>query len=303
MKAGDSVWTPAGYAKVTWAGEVKRTDQIVSIELADGRVLECTPEHKIATKRGFVRADALRYTDTVLSGNEWQSNLIGLLSKATHIGFRAIITAAIDGVKTLPQISTERYGKAPTGKFRRVLKSITETVIPSTTPWVILNASTCQSIDASTHWHYEPLAFSPTHPSSVDRKHQSGIPVRTVLNGTGSTPGINGKPESGLTLLANSAVRFLLRLFPSGRSGAISTVRWKTCTSGVASLKSVHDLTVENHACYQANGFLVSNSDSFRYMSLAWREIAPDKPKPPPRDSWDAAFNRDDGELRDWRVA
>ena len=69
----------------------------------------------------------------------------------------------------------------------------------------------------------------------------------------------------------------------------------------------LHDLTVENHACYQANGFLVSNSDSFRYMSLAWREIAPDaSPKPPPRDSWDAAFQSgsDTEELRDcggWR--
>jgi hypothetical protein len=38
-------------------------------------------------------------------------------------------------------------------------------------------------------------------------------------------------------------------------------------------------------------------------MSIAWREIAPDKPKSPPRDSWDAAFNRDAEELRDWRVA
>ena len=38
-------------------------------------------------------------------------------------------------------------------------------------------------------------------------------------------------------------------------------------------------------------------------MSLAWREIAPEKPKPRLRDSWDAAFNRDEEELRDWRVA
>ena len=44
-------------------------------------------------------------------------------------------------------------------------------------------------------------------------------------------------------------------------------------------------------------------SDAARYMSLAWREIAPEKPKPRPRDSWDAAFNRDEEQLRDWRVA
>ena len=34
----------------------------------------------------------------------------------------------------------------------------------------------------------------------------------------------------------------------------------------------VYDLTVKNHGCYQANGFLVSNSDSLRYMALGVRE-------------------------------
>jgi hypothetical protein len=31
----------------------------------------------------------------------------------------------------------------------------------------------------------------------------------------------------------------------------------------------VYDLTVVNHACYQANGILVSNSDAWRYLALA----------------------------------
>ena len=39
MQVGDRVWTPAGYACVTWAGEVKCTDQLITIELADGRCL------------------------------------------------------------------------------------------------------------------------------------------------------------------------------------------------------------------------------------------------------------------------
>jgi hypothetical protein len=33
--------------------------------------------------------------------------------------------------------------------------------------------------------------------------------------------------------------------------------------------KPVYDLTVEFHHCYFANGFLVSNSDSFRYLAQA----------------------------------
>ena len=67
----------------------------------------------------------------------------------------------------------------------------------------------------------------------------------------------------------------------------------------------VWDITVPGVECFSlANGAVVHNSaDAARYMSLAWREIAPEKPKPRPRDSWDAAFNRDEEELRDWRVA
>jgi hypothetical protein len=45
-------------------------------------------------------------------------------------------------------------------------------------------------------------------------------------------------------------------------------------------------------------------SDAARYMSLAWQELQPAKPKPPPRDSWDLAFARAGREDVDaWRVA
>jgi hypothetical protein len=47
------------------------------------------------------------------------------------------------------------------------------------------------------------------------------------------------------------------------------------------------------------------SADAFRYMALAWREMQPEKPKPPPRDSWARAFERMDneGEPAGWRVA
>lgn len=45
-------------------------------------------------------------------------------------------------------------------------------------------------------------------------------------------------------------------------------------------------------------------SDACRYMSLAWREMQPAKPPPPPRDSWARAFERAGREdVDDWRVA
>jgi hypothetical protein len=46
------------------------------------------------------------------------------------------------------------------------------------------------------------------------------------------------------------------------------------------------------------------SADAWRYMSLAWREIAPPPPPPPPRDSWDLAFARAGREEVDaWRIA
>jgi phage terminase large subunit len=38
--------------------------------------------------------------------------------------------------------------------------------------------------------------------------------------------------------------------------------------------------------------FSSHGADAFRYLSLAWREMQPEKPKPPERDSWDLAFER-----------
>ena len=43
-------------------------------------------------------------------------------------------------------------------------------------------------------------------------------------------------------------------------------------------------------------------ADSLRYALMS-RPYVRDMEKPRPRDSWDAAFNRDDNEVRDWRVA
>lgn len=45
-------------------------------------------------------------------------------------------------------------------------------------------------------------------------------------------------------------------------------------------------------------------ADAWRYMALAWRELAPEKPPPPPIDTWDAAFSRASREpVDDWRIA
>jgi hypothetical protein len=43
-------------------------------------------------------------------------------------------------------------------------------------------------------------------------------------------------------------------------------------------------------------------ADSLRYALMS-RPYVRDMERQKPRDSWDAAFNRDDNDVRDWRVA
>jgi hypothetical protein len=71
----------------------------------------------------------------------------------------------------------------------------------------------------------------------------------------------------------------------------------------------VYNLTVDEAHLFYANGVLSSNTDgedhaadSCRYAMMS-RPYVRDMERQKPRDSWDAAFNRDAEELRDWRVA
>jgi hypothetical protein len=78
------------------------------------------------------------------------------------------------------------------------------------------------------------------------------------------------------------------------------------CHEGLEALRAYHAEFDERAKVFSnrpKHDWSSHSADAARYMSLAWREIAPERPPPPPRDSWDAAFNRDDGELRDWRIA
>jgi hypothetical protein len=45
-------------------------------------------------------------------------------------------------------------------------------------------------------------------------------------------------------------------------------------------------------------------ADAFRYLGLAWRQMQPEKPPPPPTDHWDRAFSRaSQSTVESWRVA
>jgi len=98
-------------------------------------------------------------------------------------------------------------------------------------------------------------------------------------------PKMHGKTCNGMYVLARIVVNRLCRLFHRAPNGAISIAKWRHYGAD-EDAPLVYDLTVESHACYQANGVLVSNSDALRYMCASIEQMTndeKDKPLPIPR--------------------
>ena len=271
---GDQVWTPAGYSRVLAAGVVKLTDDLVRVE-AGGVALVCTPEHKLLTHKGFVRADALGYDSRLFNGEEWPCVLIGLYSKAGNTGFRATITGEMSGAPTAHRTFTGQSGKTRTGRYRMATTSITSMATRSTTSWRTSNAWIVPSIFASIPSSFSGLVFSSPLANSRFARLLSGTLVPKGWNGTDLTARILGLAGHGLRAFASSVAKNIARLIL--RAPCSATVVAKARPERPSGGKiQVYDLTVEKNSCYLANGILVSNCDAFGAMAEVIDQIVDD---------------------------
>lgn len=282
IKSQDYVWTPSGISLVTHAGPVKIATELITIHGSNGDFLTCTPEHKILTSRGFITASELTMLDKVLTGQEWQCRLIAWSSKALGIGFRAAITGETSGGQTARQTFTGLFTRRLMGPYLRGMTFTTSTGMCSTTPHPIFKRCLTANTPDFTQSSALPRGFvnrlltwpAPALPSGTDQ-----LPG---LNGIAKTVSALGPIGLGLRRFASGALSYFARLILRAPNSAtrIAELKRYACAEGG---QLVYDLTVEKNACYQANGMLVSNSDAFRYLAMAWREQAgadDDKPKP-----------------------
>ena len=83
LPAGEKVLTPEGYKNIEeikqgdfvigGSGETcrvletmqKTTEELIEIELENGKIIRCTPDHLVLTDRGWVKAENLNETDTI----------------------------------------------------------------------------------------------------------------------------------------------------------------------------------------------------------------------------------------------
>jgi hypothetical protein len=104
----------------------------------------------------------------------------------------------------------------------------------------------------------------------------NGTPLKRALRGTARTVSALGKRANGIFSAVRSAVASIVHPIRRDPSSVILIARWRACEGGEEG-PLVYDLTVEKHHCYLANGILVSNCDSFRYLALSWRPLPPRK--------------------------
>ena len=287
IRIGDKVWTPRGMSRVTAAEPTKIVSKLLEVVLSDGRTVRCTPEHKFLTTRGFTYADRLRYTDPIFSGEELPCRLISLFSTVTSLGYRETITANQVGIKKDRVTYTGRYGNFITALSQRATKFTTRTKMALTTRLTIWKNGCLDK---------EQWDSLRTSLFLLDQGPQSGINQKLDANGIPKTQKNYGNPSRCMNAHVKSAVNALCRLFLRVLSFATPTVKQLRYVEEGGGGTLVYDLTVENHACYQANGMLVSNSDCLRYIAInadsmeaTGRIAAPSKPWRKNRGTWRSA--------------
>jgi hypothetical protein len=104
-----------------------------------------------------------------------------------------------------------------------------------------------------------------------------GTKAKLAWLGTLRTAKKHGKGANLSRLFAQFVAQITKPFIPKGHVSAGEIVRLRRYASvGVP----VYDLTVDQHHCYVANGMLVSNCDSVRYLFVGYRPVEDDWGQP-----------------------
>lgn len=268
IRVGEKAWTPMGYCRIYGAGLVKTAKTMIKIETVDGSVLRCTPEHKIFTNRGLLRADGLRYNDVIWK----QIDPPKLNFKELRIGLRNAII-----LRMQPRIGNskgyiELFGNTIMEPFQRAITYITRMGIPSTITSIIWNAFQLLSIYPDMQIAVSGLDQKKTLNNSLKLQfpcRKNGIVVKRVGNGTAKclkTPGKRKRRSKNRAYFVERGMKHIALHNPS------SVTRIAKLSTEENVYEEVYDLSVEKHHCYLANGLLVSNCDMARYAAVNYTD-------------------------------
>lgn len=295
ITVGEYVITPSGKRKVVNSGVSSIASELLRIETSSGNKILTTKDHRFFTDRGIVYADTLRYNDVIWS----KTNHRQLSLKDLFLGYRKTQDIIDRGRGGLKDFSTMKFGENTAVKFQKVILSTTRTLINSTmtlkTLFVSPSRITTDSISKNNTnrtltgtkkheiktflnipGHLKTLKGSKNFFQWLENWLKSGTPLKKVWSGILQIAKDVGWRENGIQRYVCFVTRNIKHHTQPDQSSVEHIVKITTVS---VKKRKVYDLTVEKDHCYFANGLLVSNSDSFRYLSLGHREKGMAVPK------------------------
>jgi hypothetical protein len=289
VQPGDMVWTRAGLRPVVQQWKVRKNARIVRATFSDGTQIQCTPEHRFLTQRGFVPIDTLRYDDILMS---WTA----LNSMAGSIQETKQDTTALADVSitaTCGQASTDQYHQSITSTIEMKTEKTTQSRIWSASPEQSISATTtkgnaqtrCEQIlIESEPWHLsgtEPMqegrGIVPTQRAGLFREliGYAKYAVRVIQ-------GFIGKDSAPMPAnLASAAPHFWTTSFANALSAVLSSasidIQGKGLAVGYAvrllrlencGFEDVYDLEIEGKHEFFANGILAHNCLRYGVASM-----------------------------------
>jgi PBSX family phage terminase large subunit len=199
IRPGEMVVTRRGLRGVTAAGLTSPAAVTVRVALSDGRTLEVTGNHPVwVSGKGWVRADSLRYGDTLKTCRT--SRPSGIREFSTDATLTPI--SGQNGFTTSPEsgtarsagsgVFTRRSGRTPTARSRKAATSITRITTRSTTILLTWSASPARSTGRITGRNGPSVRAAPRHlpisaPSGTSPLR--GTAARKAASGIASTAG------------------------------------------------------------------------------------------------------------------
>jgi phage terminase large subunit len=198
--------------------------------------------------------------------------LIQSISTPTKSSMDAGITGCPTGITTIGQLQhyfIGRYGSFTTGLFRTIATYTIWIKIKPIVTYLTSLSSPFRSILFSMQRTILGWGQMLTRLSSKESAIwlKTGIAVLRVGSGIVPTARKCGQEGRVQRFLAQYAASYTEPHTLPGQSIVVGLVSIKRVLKEVP----VYDLTVENAHCYYANGFLVSNSDSFRQFGQGFR--------------------------------
>lgn len=301
VTTNDRVMTRAGWQRVLWAGATDANRQVLEITTQSGKVLRCTPDHRVLVNGLWKTADAIRYNDEVVIVQDSPCSS----SSSTTDCATPLTGKPATGATTQPGSGfMSRCGNIITGLFLKAMRFTTQTTSSVITESAISNASQHPSTEAVTG--AKTMAHGWQQPAQTSqwplKQPSSGTPARKDVSGTASThrkstptgsqsresaPTAHSRSMTGHGITEASAAtpasqpRAASRV-PTTCSGSVpvassslpaSTANACLAVDHVASVRVmqetaplVYDLTVEHCPEFFAGGVLVHNCvDAMRY--------------------------------------